>query len=422
MDFLLSQDQKQVQKLSPAMRQSLEILQMPTRELWELARKECAKNPTVELDDRRKIDRQRSDDHCAMLENIEDLVPLETHLLQQVPDWSDEKKKILLKLLEFISGRGFFEGDLQKIAKDLHADRRSVEGAYEGLKSLHPHGIGAVDLRECLLLQLEHGEKNSTTSMAKTLVEKHFDDLQSGKIEFLGKKLGVPAAKIIEAGKFIARLNFSPLSGFSTERDVEIIPDLKIFKSGSQWKIEFNAEQLPSLRFTKLYREIACNCDSVDRKTWAYLRKQARAARCFSEAIGRRRVTLVAIAEVILKHQIEFFELGPKFMRPLRLRDVAGEIGLHQSTISRAARGKYVETPHGLFEMAKFFDSGMRESVSQGAILERIREIVHSQRNGLTDSAIAEILGQRGIYIARRTVAKYRKILNLPNSRMFRAI
>jgi RNA polymerase sigma-54 factor len=406
------------------MRQSLEILQMSPKELLTLIKKECAKNPTIEVEDRprdsRKFNAESSDIHREMLENIEGTASLEEHLLAQVPDWNDCERKILLKLLESINERGFFDGNLKKIAADLDTKFQRVEWVYEELKKLHPHGIGAKNLRECLLLQLNQNAGNKNLPLAKTLVEKFFGELQNGKIEFICKKLKLPLARVVETGKFIAKLNFSPISGFSNSRSVAIIPDLKIFKSDGQWLIEFNGDEIPIIRFSKLYREIACTNGNMDQEAWSFLRKQAKAGKCLCDAIDRRKLTLLEIAKIIVSHQVEFFEKGPKFMRPLRLKDVAEKTKLHTSTISRAVRGKYVHTPHGICEMSKFFDSGVSESISQSAILERIREIVHSGNGKLSDEMIVKILAQQEICIARRTVAKYRKMINIPNSRMFK--
>jgi RNA polymerase sigma-54 factor len=417
-DVSLTQSQRQVQKLSPMMRQSLEILQMPTGELDAFIRKECAKNPTIEIEGGRKFSENSADAHREMLENVEGTISLEEHLLSQVPDWGDAEKRVLVEILKNIDGRGFFCGDLGKISNELALDLNLVESVYVELKALHPWGIGARDLRECLLAQLEHGDSGSVAAMAKTLVDKYFDDLQYGRVSFLVKKVKASAKEIVAAGKLIARLNFSPISGFSCGSDVTIISDIKIFKSGGEWLIKFNGDTLPAIRFSKSYREMLCTHSDENRETLLYLRRQAAAGKRLCDAINRRRTTLMVLAEVILKWQLDFFENGPKFMKPLRLKDASVESKLHISTISRAVRGKYIATPHGIYEMAKFFGGGLEGSVSQSAILERILEIAQSKKCGLSDAEIAKILGQRGINIARRTVAKYRKMVNIPNSRI----
>jgi RNA polymerase sigma-54 factor len=402
------------------MRQSLEILQMPTADLCELIKKECKKNPTIEIDDRRNavtFSKEKSDLHREFLENIEETISLKDHLLQQVPEWEAKEKEILLKLLEFITERGFFDGDLQNIANSLHVGIDRVEWVYHGLKSLHPHGIGAQNLQECLLLQLDQNAESERVKLAKTLVREYFDELQNGKIDFLSKKLHISSEKVIAAGKMVTRLNFSPMSGFSNERNIAIIPDLKICQYDGEWVINFNSEHIPLVRFSELYKKMASDCCEKDRETWQYLKKQARYGKQLYEAIGRRQTTLMEIAKVILERQLDFFERGPKFMKTLRLIDVSERINLHVSTVSRAVRGKYIDTPHGVFEMAKFFDAGGTESISQSAILERMREIIKSGKTPITDAKIAEILERYNIHIARRTVAKYRKMVNLPNSR-----
>jgi RNA polymerase sigma-54 factor len=420
LDFLLSREQKQVQKLSPMMRQSLEILQMSAADLSKLIEEECAKNPIIEVEDRRRenlpLDRQRSDSHREFLENLEGTVSLEEHLLEQIPEWSGEDKKILLEILAFTDSRGFFNANPADVAKLLSVNLRRVEGVLEALKTLHPYGIGARDLRECLLLQLDRLDENPRIALAKIIVGKYFAALQSGKVDFLSKKLKVSREKIIEAGKLITRLNFLPASGFVNERSVAIIPDLKIFREGDEWVVDPNSDHVPSLRFSKLYREIGCRDTTTDDATWKYLKKQAKSGKRLCDAIHRRKLTLIEIAKFILAHQMDFFEKGPKFMKPLRLKDAARATGLHISTVSRAVREKYVDTPHGIFQMSKFFDRGVSDSISRSTIFEKIREIVEGKK--MTDDAIAKALTRQGVSISRRTVAKYRKMMYLPNSRM----
>jgi RNA polymerase sigma-54 factor len=406
------------------MRQSLEILRMPWRDLDELVKKECAKNPAIEVDERRGSaiysNRGLRDVHREFLENIADETPLDEHLLLQVPDWPDGKKEILSKLLEFIDEMGFFDGDVREIAESLGANPGEVEWVYGELKSLHPHGIGAKNLRESLLLQLNQreidGEGRGVVELAKTILGEHFQDLQAGKIDSMCKKLHIPRVKVMEAGKLIARLNFSPISGFSNERNVTIIPDLRIFKSSGEWVVECNSDILPVIRFSDLYKNTIGSTSTADRKTLLYLRRQSKVGRFLRGAIERRRSTLLGIGGVILSRQLEFFECGAKYMKPLRLKDVAEETKLHISTISRAVHEKYVHTPHGVIPMAKFFDSGAPESVSKGAIMERIREILGSHGGKLSDEKIAKILKQSGINVARRTVTKYRDAMNIPSS------
>jgi RNA polymerase sigma-54 factor len=417
----LAQDQKQVQKLSPVMRQSLEILQMSTHDLCELIKKECTKNPTIEVDDRRQNfvydGKNKSDAHQEFLENISREPSLEDHLLDQVVEWSAKDKKVLSKILENLNERGFFDGDLLKIAEVLQIPLAEVEYVHTELKSLHPHGIGAKNIQECLLLQLAQCAGNEI-ELATTLVRDYFHELQKGRVDFLCRKLKLPYNKIVHAAKLIAGLNFNPISGFSNEKSVTIIPDLRIHKSDGEWLIDFNSENVPTIRFSRLYREIACNNAELDGKTWKYLRQQAQSGTRLLKAIDRRQMTLSAIAEAILCHQMDFFEHGPEFMRPLRLQDIATETDLHTSTVSRAVRGKYVDTPHGTFEMSKFFDGGSGyNSFSQGAILEMIRKIINSSKKRLPDAEISRILAVKGIKVARRTVSKYRQLMNLPNSR-----
>lgn len=417
MDVQLSQSQKQVQRLSQSMRQSLEILQMSTRDLDALVRRECKKNPTIEIVPResfRRVNGSSPDDHQGFLESVQYAESLQEHILAQIVGWDQHKKDLLLKLLELLDDRGFLKLDTQSVVAKLKCTRQVALDLINNLKNLHPNGLGSKDLKEFLKIQLANvSSKNG--KIALEIVDKYFDELKNKKIDYICSATKLPKSKVIDAGKLIAHMNFSPISGFRNDLEAEIIPDVKIYKKDGEWCIDLNSESVPEIRYSESYKNIVNERDTIDKKAWLYLKAQSGSARKLQNAILRRGETLVSIAKEILAVQMDFFENGEKFLRVLRLRDVARRIHMNTSTICRAVNGKYVDTPYGIKPMTFFFSSGERNvgGFSKGAIISRISEILSSSNRKLTDNEIVEILESDGIHIARRTVSKYRKSAKL---------
>lgn len=420
MENKLVHEQKQIQKLSQSMQQSLNVLQMSTKDLYAWVSRECVKNPTIEMHRVKcgALSREDSDVHQAMMENVAERQSLQDHLLGQVPDWTQERKDALLLLLSCLNDRGFLERDIHDVAKLLKMSIADTVSLRNDLMHLDPCGICAMSLKECLFVQLcDIDDGGDDIALAKKILDKYFDVLQSGNIDLLVKKLGVPRDDILRAGRRIMRMRFSPISGFVNDAIV-VVADVRICKHDDQWEIIFNDDALPDIRYSKLYREAAINADRYNSDDWKYLKQQATNGRKICESLTKRRETLLEITKVILDKQIDFFENGKQNLHALRLKDVAKILGLNVSTVCRAVQNKYVSTPYGTYPMSYFFDYGNNHMgiFSQTAIMQRIQDIITKNDVCLSDREIAECLIADGIVISRRTVAKYRQNIGIPSS------
>ncbi len=411
----LNNEQKNIQKIGPAMVHSLNILQMNVADLYDLVMEESKRNPSVEpLDtDGRYSNGGRKE---AYLESMKDRPSIEEYLLDQVPDWPQEKKDILLELVYKLDENGFYSGDFEKIATKLHASSEQVRVVSDELKNLRPYGLGARNLQEALIIQTKNilTDEGAKSEIIR-IIEKHLDDILNGFFKKISQEEQLPVSTIEKIGHFILRLNFSPLSFFHSEDSIAIIPDVRIFKRDDNWIVEVNDSYYPKLRFSKMYKEIYSKPGEDEAKK--YLKDCAKHARLLSNAIDKRNSTLYNVARSILEHQKQFFEFGPQWMRGLSLKEIADELDINISTVSRAILDKYVDTPFGIKKMSTFFDSSVN-GYSSTFIKTEIKNILKNKGRGLSDQKIADMLGERGIKVARRTIAKYRKEDNLPNSRI----
>ena len=343
MENKLVHEQKQIQKLSQSMRQSLNILQMSIKDLNAWVSRECVKNPTIEMQDVAYNGRSRkhSDDHQSMIENIAESLSLQDHLLSQVPDWTQERKDALVLLLSCLNDRGFLDRDMLDVSKMLNMTLDDAMSLRNDLMHLDPCGIGAMSLKECLLVQAnEISGSGSEITLVKKILNEHFEDLQNGNIDRLSKILMVSRDDILKAGKRIMRMRFSPIAGFINDAII-IVADVRICKCDGEWEIIFNDDALPNIRYSRLYRESAVCGDDYSSSDWKYIKKQANDGRKLGESLMKRRETLLGISKIILDRQIDFFERGKSFLHSLRLKDAAQMLGLNISTICRAVQNKY---------------------------------------------------------------------------------
>ena len=235
-------------------------------------------------------------------------------ILVQIVGWDQQKKDLLLKLLELLDDRGFLKLDTQSVASKLKCTRQVALDLINNLKNLHPNGLGSKDLKEFLKIQLANmSSKNG--KIALEMVDKYFDELKSKKFDYICSATKLPKSKVVDAGKLIAHMNFSPISGFRNEPDIEIVPDVKIYKKDGEWCIDLNSESVPKIRYSESYKNIVNKRDTIDKKAWLYLKAQSGSARKLQNAFLRREETLVSIAKEILAAQMDFFENGGKFLR-----------------------------------------------------------------------------------------------------------
>ncbi len=289
------------------------------------------------------------------------------------------------------------------------------------IQQFDPPGAGARDLIECLLIQL--GQLGLGRSLAARLVQERLEELSRGDLPRLARSLHEPLDAVEKAAAAIRSLEPKPGRPFGSEGPAYVVPDVFIAKVGGEWTILLNDEGLPRLGISSYYRELVRGGKDLAPEAREFLQERIRSAGWLIKSIDQRQRTIYKVARSILDQQREFFEKGEQHLRPMVLRDVAGDIGVHESTVSRVTTHKYLYCPHGLFELKYFFNPGIAagngEMLASESVRAKIREIIKAEPLGrpLSDHAIAQILkGNGGIDIARRTVAKYREALGIPTS------
>ena len=319
--------------------------------------------------------------------------------------------------------RGYLEASVEEIGELLHAAPDAVEEVLAHVQFFDPVGVAARDLRECLLLQLHNAGMGE--SVAAEMVANHLRDLEYRQYDRIAADLGVGMEEVIEAAHLIGCLEPKPARGFDDDEVRTIIPDVMVQKVAGEYFVFLNDDGVPPLRVSPLVQRLAGQRGEEVREAREYLEAKVRAAMWLIKSVHWRQQTLYRVSESIFRFQREFLDRGVAGLRPLVLREVASEIGMHPSTVSRATSNKYAHTPQGVFELKFFFQSGIARKdgatvVSSESVRDEIRKLVESEDPGepMSDQEIAGALQGVGIDIARRTVAKYREQLGiLPSSR-----
>jgi RNA polymerase sigma-54 factor len=348
---------------------------------------------------------------------------LTDHLAWQLgmSDSSPAVKEIGAFIIGNIDEDGYLRAATDEIVAAGSYDPADVEKAISVIQSLDPIGVGARDLRECLLLQLEFLEVDNP--MVESIVRDHWDMFMQRHFVQIAKALAVDMKTLEGVVEIIKHLDPKPGRKYSNERAIYVEPDVYIQKVGDEYIIVLNEDGMPKLRINGSYRNMLHSMDSKsDGETVNYIKDKIRSAVWLIKSLDQRQRTIYKVAESIVKHQREFLEKGIDFLRPLVLRDVADDIQMHESTVSRVVSNKYMHTPRGLFLMKYFFHSGIDsdtgEDISSLTVKKKIQGFIDGEdpRKPLSDSKIMKILNDEGINIARRTVAKYRDELNIPSS------
>ncbi len=352
---------------------------------------------------------------------------LSDHLLWQLnlTPMSDIDRTIAVALIDAIDADGMLAASLEEIADGIDApesiETDEVLAVLRRIQHFDPPGIGARDLRECLLLQLtQRGDTDPAAALARTIVERHLQLLGARDYTTLLRRLRVGEHELKAAIDCILRLNPRPGSTIGASEPEYIVPDVLVSKHNGRWMVELNPETAPRLRVNAHYASLIRRADSSADNL--FLRDNLQEARWFIRSLQSRNETLLKVASCIVDRQQGFLEHGPEAMRPMILHDVATTVDMHESTISRVTNQKYMHTPRGIFELKHFFSShvgtasgGECSSVAIRAIIKKLIAAEHA-RKPLSDSKIAAILEDQGINVARRTVAKYREALSIPPS------
>lgn len=363
------------------------------------------------------VNRSQSDDSP----NYEDMATrkegLSEHLLGQMSelDFEDLENQIAAFIIGNLSEKGYLEVELGEVCKLFSAESDYVEGVLDTIQRMNPPGIAARDLKECLLIQLrEHHLKNG---VVEKIVEHHMPEMETRNYTVIAKSLGITVDEVIKNAAIIAELDPIPAREFGGDPAYHIIPDVYVYYLSGNWVVSLNEDGLPHLRINDFYKEIGQ--DKALGKDKEYIQDKMKSAHWLIKSIQQRQRTIFKVAECIVAMQKDFFEKGIQFLKPMVLRDIAEDIGMHESTISRVTTNKYMYTPRGVFELKYFFNSSVASSDGQDlaseSVKNMIKEIVASEneKKPWSDQKIVDLLQEKGVKLARRTVAKYREQLGI---------
>ncbi len=456
----LTQAQTQQQIFTPQMQQALAMLHAPALELRAMIQKELAQNPVLEeepnegyplapeadpqIDSRiealrrfdddartlyaverhnKKITEEDEEKRQFFFDSLTESETLAEHLRQQLVTSTHDPE--IRRAGEFIIGNldedGYLRATLQEVANDAKIPLEKAEKTLFLIQTFHPPGVAARNLQECLLVQLDRLGKSETLEAA--IVAHHMDDLGHHRFQHIAKSLGVSQEEVKKAAQYIAKLDPRPGRPFHKEQPGHyVIPEVFVTKDEEgRWRVSINDEGLPRLRINNEYKDLLTE-SSQNAETRAYLREKIRSGKSLIQHLNQRQETIRKIATEIFRRQEDFLEHGISHLRPLTLAEVAAAIGVHETTVSRAIANKYVQTPQGLYDLKFFFTPGYRTAegdISNTTVKEMLAEIIAAEdpRKPLSDEKIVKIFADKGIHLARRTVAKYRAELKiLPTS------
>ena len=454
--------------LTPSLQQAIKLLPMTTLELMDMLNQEVVENPLLEevsteemqqADAEAQVEKSDPEPEPAtekqdtwndadyeyffgdylddgyrprIPREIKELPPIENtlsttssladHLTWQLSVRTDDKllRDVGIAIIGNLDDDGYLVASIEEIAAMGHWPEAEIERVLTLVQAFDPVGVAARDLQECLLLQLQHLGLDDTPS--EVIVREHLRLLRSNQIPELARQLGVTIDELKHHIEIIRRLDPKPGTRHNSSPAHYVTPDVYILKVDDQYVATLNEDGLPQLRISPVYRRLLDKNSQNSAETRSYVKEKFRSALWLIKSVDQRQKTIHKVATSIINFQREFLDHGIEHLRPLVLRDVANDIGMHESTVSRVVNNKYMHTPQGVFEMKFFFHSGIHssygESVSSVTIKQRIRKIidVEDSRKPLSDSRIVSILQEEGLILARRTIAKYREELKIPTS------
>ncbi|MGB8954169.1 MAG: RNA polymerase factor sigma-54 [Tumebacillaceae bacterium] len=437
MGYGLWQEQSQRLVMTPELRQAITVLQYSSLELLEFLEGELAVNPVIDLEgppidwaelarsqrDRDTVGSSRPEVREDWLEpDRTQTVTLAEHLTRQLQmqKLTPDERRIGDYLIGNLDENGYLTLPLEECAAELRAPVESTERLLKIIQTFEPLGVGARDLAECLRLQL--AEREGVPREIYPLIDRYLEDVAQGRITRVAALLKVTPNEVQRMVDLLKSLDPKPGRQYSTDTPVYIIPDVHIEKQGDDYVVIVNDKSVPRLRINDFYRNMLNTKDPANKETRDYITGKLSGALWLLKSLEQRRQTIFNVTTAIVELQRGFFDRGISAMKPLTLKQVAEKIGMHESTVSRATTGKYVQTPRGVFELKFFFNSGVATASGEGAAAESIKSEIRAlvtgedPRKPLSDQKIADLLQKKGIEIARRTVAKYREEENIPTS------
>lgn len=391
----------------------LNTISIPAIELKEKIEKTIEENPFLEYDIKSNYSKNNADIN-SIIENTaaNTKESLFEHLKSQIEITFNNKNDIEIakQISTFINQDGYLITPYGEMADILNIDIKKVDEIVKILKTFEPIGVAAKNISECLSIQLKYKENvdEKTKNNAINIVENYLNELSKKNYKYIASKLNISKKEILDALKLIQTLEPYPAREFDTTTIKYIIPELFIFKKNNEWQVKTNETFIPPLKINKKYSKLLKESDFNND-----LKEKKEEAQNLINVVNERKKSLKRVGEGLLKLQIDFFENGKEFIKPLRLKDLALEVGLSESTISRISNGKYLNTVWGTFSIKYFFSKKINGDLGSRAVKEIIKRIIENSESKLSDEKIRLILKSEGIEIARRTVAKYRQSMNI---------
>lgn len=433
--------QQQQLALTPQLQQSIRLLQLSTLELEQEVAQALLDNPLLERIDSEQYGTESADQAPANLASESSALGFTNSAPDDDNDWFPEAsespslarylkeqlimsrfqpyERVLLELLiDELDDNGYLQCELSDflayLPEEAGLDLDDIKSAYQHLLQLEPAGVGASSLEHCLRLQLDRERHRLSPSLARNAqatIARHLHLLATGSVQRLADALGVSFVQAQEVYGLLLRFNPRPGAPWADNVADYVVPDVFLKRVGNQWIASVNSRIVPKLKLVQL--------DGWTSQTHPELAQQHQAAQALIRSLHNRHITIVRVAQAIVDHQRSYFEYGPAAMRPLLLRDIAEPLALHESTVSRATRQKYMQTPMGMIELRSLFGEGLPNedgsSIAPSAVQARIGELIAQEPSlkPLSDNALATLLAKDGITVARRTVAKYRDLLGI---------
>ena len=459
---------EQVQKLvmTPELIQAIQILQFNTQELESYVQEQMLVNPVLEQgqrepepsqadSDRRREEKQSEEDRhqdeiLDWKEYIRDSsygdedykwsdrgsdnraneyekfvtndVTLPEHLMFQFQFAAKNKgcRHVGKYIIESLDENGYMTSTVPEISKATNVPEEKVKEALTIIQGFDPAGVGARDLKECLEIQLRN--RDELNDKIKELIERHLEDLAGNRLGAIAKEMGVTVQEVQDMADIIRDLEPKPGRQFASEITTKyIVPDVIVEKDEDEYVVSINEKSVPKLSVSSYYKSLLHKADT-DKQLAEYLAERVNSASWLIRSIEQRKQTIFNVVTAVVKHQKEFFDHGSKYLKTLTLKDIAEDVGIHESTVSRSINGKYLQCPQGMYEIKYFFSAGVQdgkgEGISSNSIKEFIKEIVESEdpKKPHSDQKMVEIFEEKGIAISRRTIAKYRDEMGILSS------
>lgn len=451
--------------MTPQLQQAIKLLQLSRMELIDLVRQEQEENPFLEevtapsaenepletsyealapseshhQEEEEEIPplaweqekflpfpaREGDDEDRPSFENFLTKKPtLAEHLLWQLRmgNFSEEERLIGTLIIGNLNENGFLQYSLEEIAAQSGLELAKMEEVLKKIQAFDPPGVAARDLRECLLIQAQ--QIYSGNPIVIKIIENHLEQLGRKNYQAIAKNLGISLEEVIQASRLISVLDPKPGRAYSDEGIHYVIPDVYVYKISDDYVVVLNEDGLPKLRINPYYRDILREQAHYDGQAKDYINEKIRSALWLIKSIHQRQRTIYRVTKSIVRFQREFLDRGVAYLKPMVLKDIAMDVNMHESTISRVTSNKYVHTPQGIFELKYFFNTSINtsrgENIASESVKEKIREILAKEdlQKPYSDQEIVELLKKEGIIIARRTVTKYREMLGfLPSTR-----